>query len=108
MWILRYVAAISPSASKTTQVFESFSRPSRRSTIDPPTSVIPCCFAHALIAPTVSPESSGSATSRMISCVPIPFHFSGRRTRSAPVVAARATSGSIRSRFSDFEPEEQN
>jgi hypothetical protein len=82
---------------------ESFSWPSRRSTIEPPTSVIPCPRAQPLIAATVSPLSRASAIERVRSCGPTPFHFSGRRTRSAPVEAARATRRSARSMLSAFD-----
>jgi hypothetical protein len=80
-------------------VFESFSRPSRFSEIDPPTSVIPCVRAHSAIAATDSPPSSGSAAAYSSSTDPIAFHFSGSATTSAPVAAARATRRSACSRF---------
>ena len=86
----------------TTLVFESFSRPSRCSVIEPPTIVIPWVRAQSRIASTVSPSSSGSAARRSVSAEPIAFHFSGRSTRSAPVEAARATSRSAFSMLSAF------
>ncbi len=86
----------------TTLVFESFSRPSRCSVIEPPTIVIPCVRAHSRMASTVSPSSSGSAARRRVSAEPIAFHFSGRSTRSAPVEAARATRRSAFSMLSAF------
>jgi hypothetical protein len=60
---LRYVATISPSESNTTLVFERFSRPSRSSTIEPPTRVIPWMRAQLDMAATDSPPSTGSALS---------------------------------------------
>ena len=78
-----------PPGSKTTHVFESFSRPSRRSTIDPPTSVIavrPRPAAHRMgRLPVVEALGDGAdeirrARSRSTS--------PGRTTRSAPVEAA--------------------
>ena len=74
-------------------------RPSRRSEIEPPTSVIPCRRAQSAIAVTDSPPSSGSAAACSTSGLPIAFHFSGSATTSAPVAAARATSRSAFSRF---------
>ena len=63
-------------------MFESFSRPSRRSAIEPPTSVIPCVRAQPDIAATDSPPSSGSAVACSYSAAsPIAFHFSGQRRR---------------------------
>src|ERR671919_118773 len=100
MWMLRYTAARSPWGSKTAHVFESLSRPSLSSAIEPPTSVIPYLAAHPAIAANVSPLSSVSAISRRKSGAPTPFHFSGRTTTSAPVAAARPTSLSMRSRLS--------
>ena len=80
-------------------VFESFSRPSRRSVIEPPTSVMPCARAQRAIASTDSPPSRVSAAACSWSRSPIAFHFSGRTTTSAPDAAALATSGSVFSRF---------
>ena len=80
-------------------MFESFSLPSRRSVIEPPTSVIPCREAQPRMASTDSPLSIVSAASCSVSASPIAFHFSGRRTTSAPLAAAFATSCSVFSRF---------
>jgi predicted CoA-binding protein len=46
-----------------------------------------------------------SALARRKSGGPIPFHFSGRTTRSAPVAAARATRRPARSMFSSLDSE---
>src|SRR5919106_1761907 len=105
MWILRYRAARSPCGSTAPHVSESLSRPSLSSAIEPPTSVIPYLAAHPAIAANVSPLSSVSAISRRKSGAPTPFHFSGRRTTSAPVAAARPTSFSMRSRLSALDAE---
>ncbi len=83
-------------------MFESFSRPSRLSVIEPPTIVIPCLRAQPAIAPTVSPPSSGSAAARIVSTDPNAFHFSGSATSSAPSAAASATRLSAVAMFSDF------
>src|SRR4029453_6393885 len=80
-------------------VFESFSRPSRRSVIEPPTSVIPCAWAQDAIAATDSPSSSVSAAACSSSEAPIAFHFSGRIGMSAPVAAAWAANRPVFSRF---------
>ena len=67
--------------------------------IEPPTSVIPCREAQPRMAATVSPSSIVSAAACRVSTPPIAFHFSGRRTTSAPPAAALATSRSAFSRF---------
>ena len=88
-----------PSRVEDEHVFDSFSRPSRRSVIEPPTSVIAVPRAHPPSPPPTRRPRAAPPAACSRRGVPIPFHFSGRTTRSAPAAAASRDERSARSRF---------
>src|SRR3954469_6561795 len=97
MWILRYVAATSPSGEACTQTLRSLLSPGS-ATATEPTRSRPSSAAISRIHITARP-SSGSARARSCSGEPSTFHFSGRTTRRAPAPAAARTCSSAAERL---------
>src|SRR4051812_48662717 len=97
MWILRYVAFVSPSGPMWTLVFAPRSPPVR-SENEPATRSIPSSRAIDLAQSWVAP-SYGSAPAIVCSGVPSTGHFSGSTINSAPADAAARVNRSAASRL---------